>query len=481
MDLRNFIKVLAAENEIVTIDAQIDPYLEMSEIIDRVVKSEGPALYFTNVQGKNHPVVANLFGSKKRMLLALGVKDITEITNKFSEILDAPKLSKANLWGKLEGVMRLKQYANIGPKKVKSAPCQENILTGHHVNLNSLPVPTSWPQDGGPFLTLPLVITKDPVTAQPNIGMYRIQVMDENHVAVHWQIHKTGAAHFRKAKELNQKLPIAIAFGGDPALTYAATAPLPDPLDEYLFTGLIRGDSVRIVDGNTVPLMIPADAEWVLEGYIDPQDPLVTEGPFGDHTGFYSLEDQYPLMTVTAITHRHNPILPHTLVGKPLMEDAYLGWATERIFLPFIQMVIPEIVNLHMPPYGVFHNLVLVAIKKSYPGHAYKVAQGLWGLGLMSLAKVIIVVDEGIDVENLNETLWYAFNNMDPNRDVLHSKGPIDVLDHAAEHFAFGGKMVIDGTKKSPAEGATRPWPDVVVMKEEIKKRVDQIWPTLGL
>jgi 4-hydroxy-3-polyprenylbenzoate decarboxylase len=355
------------------------------------------------------------------------------------------------------------------------------ILRGDEVDLGDLPVITCWPDDGGPYLTLPLVITVDPVTGIRNVGMYRMQVLDRNTTAMHWQRHKVGARHFDLAKQRGERLEVAVALGGDPATIYSATAPVPPSIDELVFSGFLRREPVELVKGVTVDLEVPAEADIVLEGYVDPAEPLVREGPFGDHTGFYSLADDYPVFHVQCVTRRKDPIYPTTIVGPPPMEDLYMGKATERIFLPLIQMQLHEVVDLNMPAEGVFHNLIIVSIRKRYPHHARKVMHALWGLGQMMFAKVIIVVDEDVDVQDVSRVAWIASSNIDPRRDVCFVDGPAEVLDHASARFTAGTKMGIDATVKWKEEGFDREWPAVARMTPEIKALVDGRWEEYGL
>ena len=359
--------------------------------------------------------------------------------------------------------------------------CQETVWRGDEVDLRKLPIITCWPDDGGPYITLPMVISKDPKRGIRNVGMYRVQLMGKNTVAMHWQRHKVGAAHWREMAERGEKMEVCIAIGGDPASMYSASAPLPPMVDEFIFAGFLRKEPVQLAKALTCDLEVPADAEFVLEGYIDPAEALVTEGPFGDHTGYYSEADLYPLVHITAVTMRKNPVYATTIVGRPPMEDYYLGHATERIFLPLLKLTVPEIVDYHMPAEGIFHNLVFVSIKKEYPGQAYKVMNAMWGQGLMSLAKVLVIVDSWVDVQNAAEAWWVALNNIDPQRDVRFTMGPVDVLDHASRAFTYGSKMGIDGTKKFPEEGFTRNWPEVIAMDDATRQRVDALWPRLGL
>jgi 4-hydroxy-3-polyprenylbenzoate decarboxylase len=377
---------------------------------------------------------------------------------------------------------RLAEVAKFPPRtRGGRPPCQEVIWKGDEVDLDRVPFLTTWPKDGGRYITLPLVITEDPRSGVRNVGMYRVQVLGKNRLAMHWQRHKVGAAHWREMAERGERMSVAIAIGADPASVYSGSAPLPPTIDEFLFAGFLRGSPVELARAVTCALEVPAEAEFVIEGYIDPAEPLVTEGPFGDHTGFYSLADLYPEVHVTAVTMRKRPVYAATLVGRPPMEDYYLGHATERIFLPLLRLTMPEIVDYHMPACGIFHNLIFVSIDKQYPGQAYKVMNALWGAGLMSLAKVIVVVDKHVNVRDPDEAWWITLNNIDPERDVRFTKGPVDVLDHSSQHFTFGSKMGIDGTRKWKDEGFTREWPELIIMDEDTRRRVDALWPRLGI
>lgn len=485
--LGEFVSAIEKQGELVRISHPVCARLEVAEITDRVMKSPGggPALLFEHVLLDNGerspvPVVINLFGSMTRMCLALGVDDLDTVGDRITELL-SPKVPEG-LLGKLAMVPKLAEVAKFPPKIKKGrAPCQEVVLEGDACDMTCFPVLTTWPEDGGPYLTLPLVITQDPDSGIRNVGMYRVQVLGERSLAMHWQRHKVGAAHWREMAARGERMPVAIAVGGDPASTYSGSAPLPPTIDEFIFAGFLRKSPVELVKAKTCDLDVPAEADIVIEGYIDPAEDLVLEGPFGDHTGFYSLADYYPEVHVTAITHRADPVYPATLVGRPPMEDFYLGHATERIFLPLLRLTVPEIVDYHMPAPGIFHNLVFVAIDKQYPGQAYKVMNAMWGQGLMSLAKVIVVVDKDVNVRDPDEAWWIALNNIDPERDVRFTMGPVDVLDHASREFTYGSKMGIDGTRKWAEEGFHREWPDLITMDDVTKARIDEIWPQLGI
>ena len=479
-DLREFLKVLEKEGELLRIKEPISPILEITEFTDRVSKlpKGGKALLFENVEGYSIPVLTNMLGSEKRIKLALGYENLEDIGWKLYKLL-RPEIPNTFL-EKLKRLPELKKLNDSLPRIVKKGPVKENIIRDN-INILDFPVLKCWPEDGGRYITFGQVITKDPESGIRNVGLYRVQVLSERELALHWQIHKDGNHHYWKAKRLGKKLEVAIAIGGDPVLSYVASAPLPPEVDEYLFAGLIREEGVELVKGETVDLEYPAHAEIVIEGYVDPQEPLVDEGPFGDHTGFYTPVEKYPKMHITAIVHRDNPIYLSTIVGRPPQEDKYLGWATERIFLPLIKFNLPEVVDYHLPAEGCFHNFCFVSIKKRYPGHAFKVAYALLGLGLMSLEKVIVVFDEWVNVHDIQEVLWAWGNNMDPSRDVVILKGPIDVLDHSTNSVGFGGKMIIDATTKWKEEGYTREWPKVIEMSKEVKEKIDALWQKLKL
>jgi 4-hydroxy-3-polyprenylbenzoate decarboxylase len=474
-----FVETLEREGQLVRVRREVDPYLELAEIADRTMKSRGPALLFENVKGSRFPLLINAYGSRRRMSRALGVDDLDEHARAIEELVHTRAPRSARELAAMAG--RLPALASAVPRKVTSAACQEVVQLGDEIDLMALPVMTCWPNDGGPFFTLPNVITKDPDTGARNIGMYRMQRIDRRTTAMHWQIHKTGARHFRRAKELGQRLEVAVAFGGDPALTYAATAPLPDGIDEWMFAGFLRGKPVEHVRCKTVDLEVPACADFVLEGYVDPSEDLFAEGPFGDHTGYYTPVDAFPRFHVTAVTHRKNPIYPATLVGPPPMEDEWLGKATERLFLPLLRMIFPEVVDMNLPVEGAFHNLVLVSIKKQYPFHASRIAHGLWGSGQMSFSKVICVLDDDVDVQNTADVAWRLLANLDPKRDIAMVDGPVDQLDHGASQALYGGKMCIDGTRKWAEEGYKREWPEVARQGEAVKRHVDGIWAELGI
>ncbi len=485
--LQEFIAAIDSSGELVRVGEPVRTRLEIAEIADRCMKSPGggPALLFEQPVMEDGtvssmPVAINLFGSMKRICLALGVTDLNQIGARISEMLNL-KVPEG-LLGKLAMLPKLAEMAKFPPKtRGGRPPCQEIVLQGDKIDLGRIPFLVTWPKDGGRYITLPLVITEDPARGIRNVGMYRIQVSGRDELGMHWQRHKVGAAHWREMAATGARMPVVIAIGGDPASIYSGSAPLPPTIDEFLFAGFLRRHPVELAKAVTCDLEVPAEAEIVLEGFIDPAEELVLEGPFGDHTGFYSLADYYPRVHVTAITMREEPVYSATLVGRPPMEDYYLGHATERIFLPLLKLTVPEIVDYHMPAPGIFHNLVFVSIDKQYPGQAYKVMNALWGQGLMSLAKVLVVLDKEVNVQDPDEAWWVALNNIDPERDVRFTMGPIDVLDHSSRAFTYGSKMGIDATRKWPEEGFTREWPEVMTMDAGTKRAVDAMWARLGI
>jgi len=485
--LSQFIDRIDQAGELVRITHPVKAKLELCEIADRVMKQPdgGKALLFEHVILDNgsrsrYPVAINLFGSMRRMAMALNVERLDAIGDRITQLIDL-KVPEG-LRGKLSLLPRLLEVAKFPPRVRSGTPaCQQVVLRGDQIDLRTIPIITCWPDDGGPFITLPMVISKDPKRGIRNVGMYRVQYDSPTTLKMHWQRHKVGAAHWREMAERGEKMPVCIAVGGDPASMYSASAPLPPMIDEFLFAGFLRKDHVDLAKAMTCDLEVPADAEFVFEGYIDPAEELVIEGPFGDHTGFYSEADYYPRVHITAVTMRERPVYATTIVGRPPMEDYYLGHATERIFLPLLKMTIPEVVDYHMPSEGVFHNLVFVSIDKQYPGHAYKVMNALWGQGLMSLAKVIVVFDKDVNVQDAYEAWWIALNNIDPERDTRFTMGPMDVLDHASRGFTYGSKMGIDATRKWPEEGFTRNWPAKIEMDTTTKRAVDAMWERLGL
>lgn len=476
--LRDFVERLEQEGELLRVAEEVDPVLEISAAADRVSKMPGggKALFFEKAKGSPYPVLINAFGSYRRMSWSLGVDDLEEHAARIRELLELqpPK----GLWEKIKFLPKLGEIAAFPPKETGKAPCQEVIEKDP--DLFQLPVLKCWPKDAGRFITFPLVYTKDPQTGIGNIGMYRMQIFDRKTTAMHWQVHHGGAAHHRAARKRGERLPVAVALGGDPALTYAATAPLPEGIDELLFAGFLRKKSVPITRCVTCDLYVNADADFVLEGYVEPEE-LRREGPFGDHTGYYSLAEDYPVFHVTCITRRKNPIYPTTIVGKPPMEDGYLGKATERIFLPLMQKVLPEIADLELPVDGIFHNLAIVSIRKQYPQHARKVMYALWGLGQMMLNKVLIVVDDDTNVHDYRQVLWRVGNCMDAKRDVVIVEGPLDVLDHTAPMWGWGGKMGIDATRKWKEEGFNREWPEEIQMDEAVDEKMCALLRRLGL
>ena len=478
-DLSEFISALEKAGELKRIPFEVDPYLEITEFADRAVKSGGPALLFEKPKGSSIPLVINLFASDKRMQMALGVDSLDEIADRITNYTQM-KMPQG-LLGKLKMLPMLAEMGSFFPKEVSSGPVKE-VIKKDNLSLDDFPILHCWPEDGGRYITLPLVFSKNPATGKRNCGMYRMQVYDSKTTGMHWQLHKQGADHYRRllAEGKQKRMEVAVAIGADPATIYSAILPLPPELDEMMIAGFLRSKPVEMVKCETVDLEVPAQAEIVLEGYIELGE-LRTEGPFGDHTGFYSLEDDYPVFHLTAITHRKKPVYACTIVGPPPMEDFWMGKSIERVFLPLMRLQIPEVRDISLPAEGVFHNLMLVSIRKAYPGHARKVMHAIWGLGQAMFTKCIVVVDEEVDVRNHSEVVWKVLNNIDPQRDIEFALGPIDSLDHASRLANFGSKMGIDGTKKWVTEGFTRPWPPVIAMDAAVKTRIDLLWKQAGM
>ncbi|HBY63310.1 MAG TPA: menaquinone biosynthesis decarboxylase [Solibacterales bacterium] len=478
-DLRDFIRALEKQGELKRIPFEVDPYLEITEFADRAVKQDGPALLFEKPKGSAVPVLINAFASMKRMQIALEVERVDEVAARISEFLEMRM--PEGLIGKLKMLPKLAEMGAFFPKIVSGGPCKE-VIRKDGFSLSEFPVLHCWPQDGGRFITLPMVFSRNPDTGKRNCGMYRMQVFDGQTTGMHWQTHKQGAEHYRRMLRQGERkrMDVAVAIGADPASMYSAILPLPPDIDEMMIAGFLRSKPVEMVKCETVDLEVPAHSEIVLEGYVELGE-LRTEGPFGDHTGFYSLEDEYPVFHVTCVTHRKDPVYATTIVGPPPMEDFYMGKAIERIFLPLMRLQLPEVRDICMPAEGIFHNLILVSIRKSYPGHARKVMHAIWGLGQAMFSKCIVVVDEDVDVQNVSEVAWKALNNIDPERDIQFVMGPIDSLDHASRLANYGSKMGVDATRKWPQEGFTRPWPDVIRMSPEVQRRVDELWKQAGL
>ncbi len=473
-DIREFIKALEKRKQLRRISQEIDPVLEITEFADRAVKAGGPALLFEKPKGSAVPVLINAFASDERMKTALEVDSLDEIAARIVEFLEmkAPE----GMMAKLKMLPKLAEVGSFFPKMVGKAPCQE-MVKAENFSLNDYPILKCWPDDGGRFITLPLVFSRNPLTGKRNCGMYRMHVFDERTTGMHWQTHKQGADHYRllQAQGTDTKMPVAVALGGDPATMFSAILPLPPDIDEMMIAGFLRSSPVEMVKCHSIDLEVPAQAEIVLEGYVELGE-LRTEGPFGDHTGFYSLEDEYPVFHLTCITQRKEPIYPATIVGPPPMEDFWMGKAIERIFLPLMRLQLPEVRDICMPAEGVFHNLILVSVRKAYPGHARKVMSAIWGLGQAMFSKCIVVVDEDVNVQNVSEVAWKALNNIDPERDIQFTLGPVDSLDHSSRLVNYGSKMGIDATRKWAGEGFTRRWPDVIKMSEPVKQRVDALW-----
>jgi 4-hydroxy-3-polyprenylbenzoate decarboxylase len=501
---RDFVNALDRAGELKRIPQPVATELEITEIADREMKSPdgGKALLFEKptVNGvvSPFPVAINTMGSHKRMAMSMGVNTVDEAANELGSLMKAKPPTSFREAIKLLGQALDLRHAK--PKIVKSGPCKEVIqkfevspsrkepwpkapdvnqpatFSPQPVTLANLPILKCWPLDGGRFITLPCVVTKDPDTGERNVGMYRIQIYDEKSTGMHWQLQKVGARHGRRYYESGTRMPVSVFIGGDPMFPFAATAPLPDGLDEFLLAGYLRKKSVELVKCETNDLEVPANADFVIEGYVDPTEPLRDEGPFGDHTGYYTLPEPYPVFHITAITHRKDAVYPATIVGIPPMEDFYIGGASVKLFLPIFKMNFPEIVDIGLPAEGVFHNLVFVSIKKTYPMQAYKIMHGLWGMGQMMFTKYIVVVDAGVNVHNTNEVLFHLCANTDPQRDSIMTRGPADVLDHATSEMAIGSKLGIDATKKLPGEGFKRPWPPLIKMDEAVREKINSLF-----
>jgi 4-hydroxy-3-polyprenylbenzoate decarboxylase len=477
--LRDFLHTLEKKGELKRVSTEVDPILEITEISDRVVKAGGPALLFERPKGSRIPVVTNLVGTEQRMNLALEVDSLDEVASRVRSFIDVQ--SPQGLLEKVKMLPKLAELGSFFPKSVRSGECQEVVRT-QDFSLNEFPILQCWPQDGGRYITWPMVITRNPETGKRNVGCYRMQVFDERTTGMHWQTQKHGAEHFRNARSKNRagKLEVAVAIGADPATALAGILPVPPDMDEFLFSGFLRRDPVELVTCKTVDLEVPANAEIVLEGFVELGE-LRTEGPFGDHTGFYSLEGQFPVFRITCVTHRKNSLYLTTIVGPPPQEDFFIGHAIERIFLPVMKMQYPEIVDVAMPAEGIFQNLMIVAIRKSYPGQARKIMNAIWSLGQAMFTKVVLVVDHDVNVQDGREVVWKALCAIDPERDIQFVLGPVDTLDHAARRQDFGSKMGIDATRKWPEEGYQGRWPDEIKMDVATRGRVDAIWHQLKL
>ena len=476
-DLNDFIRALADQHELALITEPVSPDLEIAAVTDRVSKSPGggPALLFENPTGFDVPVALNLFGSMKRMCMALDVARLDDLASEIDD-LATPKMP-GGVVDAVKMLPKLNRLRDLMPKTVSDAPCQEVVKKDG--SLDDLPILQCWPEDGGRYITLPLVFTKDPETGARNIGTYRMQVYDGRTTGMHWQRHKGGAQHHRVAERLGRRLPVAVALGPDPALTYSATAPMPEGLDELMLAGFLRRERVELVKCVTVDLEVPANAQIILEGYVEPGERR-REGPFGDHTGFYSHPDDYPVFHLTCITQRRRPLYLTTVVGIPPMEDYYLGKASERIFLPLIRKTLPEIVDMAFPAAGIFHNIVLVSIDKRYPGHARKIMNAFWGLGQLMFSKTIIVVDKDVNVQNEAEVAWIVGTHYDPERDIQFTRGPVDDLEDASDLPALGSKMGIDATRKWASEGFKRTWPTRIVTTPEAGRKAEEVWQRIA-
>jgi len=486
-DLREFVRRLEKEGELRRVRAEVDPVLEIVEVVQRAQAQPGAkgnpggmALLFEKPKGSRYPLLINAFGSERRMELAFEVDKLHDVAARIRGFMDIQ--TPQGLFDKLKMLPKLAELGSFFPKSVKDGPCKEIVRKGSDVNLLDFPILKCWPQDGGRFITFPLVFTKNPETGKRNVGMYRMQIYDERTTGMHWQTQKHGAEHFRRARAQNPegRIPVSVAIGSDPATTLGGILPIPPDLDEMMFSGFLKREPVEMVKCETNELEVPANAEIVLEGYVNLNE-MRTEGPFGDHTGYYSLEGEFPVFHVECVTQRKEPIYLTTVVGRPPQEDFYMGYAIERVFLPLMKMTHPEIVDVSMPAEGIVHNLMIVSIRKSFPGHARKVMNAIWSLGQAMFTKVLVVVDHDVNVHDYREVVWKALCAIDPERDVQFMLGPMDTLDHAARMQDFGSKMGVDATRKWASEGFARPWPDEILMDEKTKARVDELWKSLGI
>ncbi len=478
-DLREFIAKLEKEGELRRITAEVDPVLEITEITDRVTRAGGPALLFEHPKGSRIPLLINMLGTERRMNLALEVSKVEEVADRIRGLLELQP--PQGLLGKIKMLPKLAELGSFFPRSVKTGPCKE-VIRRENFSLDEFPILKCWPQDAGRFITWPLVITRNPETGKRNVGVYRMQVYDERTTGMHWQTQKHGAEHFRRARAVQGqgRIEVAVAIGAEPITCLAGILPIPPDLDEMMFAGFLRREPVEMAPCETCGLEVPANSEIILEGFVDLAE-LRTEGPFGDHTGFYSLEGEFPAFHVTCVTHRREPIYLTTIVGPPPQEDFFMGHAVERIFLPVMRVQHPEIVDVAMPAEGVFHNLMIVSIRKSYPGHARKIMHAIWSLGQAMFTKVVVVVDHDVNVQDFREVVWKTLCAIDPERDVEFVMGPADTLDHASRLQDYGSKMGIDATRKWESEGFRRPWPEQIVMDDATKKRVSSLWHSLGL
>ena len=479
-DLRKYIEWLESSGKLHKVNKKVSSDCEITEIVTRMIDKNGPTLLFENVDNNTIPVAANLFGSEEKVCDALGVDDLEDLYSKSENLISLVDKENSSLKEKIDSAFSLLNIAKILPKSVKKAACQEKILNPEDFSLNDLPAIKSWPLDAGKYLTSAMVISKNPVTGKRNVGIYRIQIIDGTSAIVHWQSYKGGSQNELNAKELGiNKIPVALVLGCDPISMWSASAPLPPDVDEFILSGFIRSKPVKLVKCKSIPIEVPANSEIILEGEVDLNDYRI-EGPFGDHTGYYSPQAEYPTFKLKKITMKKNPIFPVITVGKPVKEDYFLGKASERLMLPALKKISSEIIDINMPAEGIFHNFIIVAIKKKYPGQAKKVMHTIWGTGLLALTKIIIVVDDKVNVHDLSEVSWRIGVNIDPGRDVLLSEGPSDDLDHASEFYRYGGKMGIDATEKIKSEPRSREWPKEIEMNNDIVNLVDKNWTKYG-
>ena len=479
-DLRQYVDWLKAKNLISVVKKKVSSELEITEVVTRLIENQGPTVLFENVDGNKIPVVANLFGSESKMSNALGVSSLNDLYDKSNDIISLIDKENNSFKEKIDTLFTVLNMRKIKPKHVKNAPCHELIYDTSEFNLNDLPALKSWPSDAGKYLTSAMVISTNPTNNKRNVGMYRIQILDELNAIMHWQSYKGGSQNENHAKDLGiSKIPVAIVLGCDPVSMWSASAPLPPDIDEFMLSGFIRSKPVDLVKCKSIDIMVPAHSEIVLEGEVDLND-YRDEGPFGDHTGYYSPIAKYPTFKLKKVTMKKKPLFPVITVGRPIKEDYFLGKASERFMLPALKKITSEIIDVNMPAEGIFHNFIIVSINKKYPGQAKKIMHTIWGLGLLSLTKIVVIVDQWVDIHNLSEVFWRIGVNIDPSRDLMITEGPADDLDHSSEYYRYSGKLGIDATEKIEGEPRVREWPDEIKMDKEIVEYVNKNWESYG-
>lgn len=479
-DLRQYVNWLKEKNLITVVNKKVSSELEITEVVTRLIENQGPSVLFENVDDNKIPVVANLFGSESKMSNALGVSSLNDLYEKSNDIISLIDKENNSFKEKIDTLFTVLNMRKIKPKHVKNAPCHELVYDTSDFNLHDLPALKSWPSDAGKYLTSAMVISTNPINQKRNVGMYRIQILDELNAIMHWQSYKGGSQNENHAKDLGiSKVPVAIVLGCDPVSMWSASAPLPPDIDEFMLSGFIRSKPVELVKCKSIDIMVPAHSEIVLEGEVDLND-YRDEGPFGDHTGYYSPISKYPTFKLKKVTMKKKPLFPVITVGRPIKEDYFLGKASERFMLPALKKITSEIIDVNMPAEGIFHNFIIVSINKKYPGQAKKIMHTIWGLGLLSLTKIVVIVDKWVDIHNLSEVFWRIGVNIDPRRDLMITEGPADDLDHSSEYYRYSGKLGIDATEKIEGEPRVREWPDEIIMDKNIIEYVNKNWESYG-